>query len=231
MWINTRDYSPLELITFGVGCFLWIVVYFFTLHSIRRHQFMDIPLATVCGNIVWELLWSWVFKTDMGALFQWGYRIWFFLDCIIVWGAFRYGYKQITVPALRSRAAWLFGLGIGAWAPVLYYYIRIYDAPISHMGAYSGYILNVLISLLYLPLYLRLRDAPEGRLFSAPSAWAKAAGNVLINVFCFLHFHDGFLLSLCVLTSVFDGAYLYLLATDRSWPAKPLPSPASSVTL
>ena len=225
VWINTRDYSPLELLVFGVGCFLWIVVYLFTLRNIHRHQFMDIPLATVCGNIVWEFLWSWVFKTDMGALFQWGYRSWFFLDCLIVAGTFRFGYKQITLPELRRSAAALFAFGIVAWAPVLYYYIARYDAPISHMGAYSGYILNVLISVLYLPLYLRLRAQPEGALFSMGSAWAKAVGNVLINVFCFLHFRDGFLLSLCVLTSVFDVAFLLLLAADRR------PAPAFSPTL
>jgi hypothetical protein len=223
-WVNTRDYSVLELTVFGLGCLLWVVVYIITLHNIRRNRFVDIPLAAVCGNIVWEFLWSWVFQTDMGALFQWGYRIWFFLDCLIVVGAFRYGYKQITLPALRGHAAALFGFGILAWAPLLYYYINLYDAPISHNGVYSGYILNLPMSALFIPLYMRLRDQPEGQLFFRVSAWAKGVGTAFISAFCFLHYHDGFLLTLCVLTAVFDVAYLLLLAADRRPAAVPSPT-------
>ncbi|WP_080237777.1 transmembrane-type terpene cyclase [Spirosoma rigui] len=210
--LNLRNYTPLELITFGVGCFLWIMVYFYTLRSLRTKQFIEIPIVTITGNIVWEFLWSWVFVTDMGSLFMWGYRIWFFMDCVIVYGAFRYGYKQISIPTLSKRTPWLMVFGIAAWAPALYYYIKLYDAPISHMGAYSGYILNVMISATYIPLALRLCD---WSLFSYPASWCKAIGNLLINLFCFLHFTDGFLLSLCVLTTVFDVIFIYLFTVAR----------------
>jgi hypothetical protein len=221
--LNLKDYSPLEHVCFAVGCFLWIVVYFFTLRNLRRIRFIEIPIATVCGNIVWEFLWSWVFHTDMGELYQWGYRIWFFMDLFIVWGCFRYGDKQISIPALRRLAPRLMAFGILAWAPVLYFYIDRYDAPISHMGAYSGYILNVMISALYLPLALRLGD---WSLFSYPASWCKAVGNLLINVFCFLHFTDGFLLSLCVLTTVFDALFLVLFTQARRQAHRPAPQTA-----
>lgn len=211
-FINTVDYTPLELILFGAGCFCWIVVYFFTLRTIFRHQFVEIPLVTITGNIVWEFLWSWVFVTNMGSLFMWGYRIWFFMDCLIVYGAFRYGYKQISILSLARITPWLMAFGIAAWTPILYFYIKIYDAPISHMGAYSGYILNVMISATYIPLALRLGN---WALFSYPSSWCKLIGNLLINIFCFLHFTDGFLLSLCVLTTVFDVIFLYLFINAR----------------
>jgi hypothetical protein len=210
--LNLRDYTPLELITFGVGCFLWIVVYYHTLRNIFRQQFVEIPLVTICGNIVWEFLWSWVFVTDMGDLFMWGYRIWFFMDCLIVYGAFRYGHKQISITLLNRITPTLMALGIVAWTPVLYFYIKIYDAPISHMGAYSGYILNVMISATYLPMALRLNN---WSLFSYPASWCRMVGNLLINVFCFLHFTDGFLLSLCVLTTVFDVLFIYLFLESR----------------
>lgn len=221
--INLTDYTLLEHVCFGVGCFLWIVVYFFTLRNLRRIRFIEIPIATVCGNIVWEFLWSWVFRTDMGDLYQWGYRIWFFMDCVIVYGCFRYGYKQISIPALARVAPGLMAFGILAWSPVLYYYIKLYDAPVSHMGAYSGYILNVMISATYIPLALRLG---EWGWFSYPASWCKAVGNLLINVFCFLHFDDGFLLSLCVLTTVFDAIFLYLFAQARRTAPAPTRNPA-----
>jgi hypothetical protein len=212
-FINLKDYSPLELIVFGGGCLCWIVVYYYTIRSIIKNQFIEIPLITVCGNIIWEFLWSWVFFTNMGSLFQWGYRVWFFMDCFIVYGLFRYGYKQISIHVFRENSKGLILFTMLAWFPLLFFYIKNYDVPLSHMGAYSGYILNVMISALYIPLILRLDD---WKMFSYPAAWYKAIGNLLVNIFCFLHFDDWFLLSLCILTSILDAFYLYLLIHRKS---------------
>lgn len=211
--INQHDYTNLELITFGTGCFLWVVVYFFTLRNIQRHQFVEIPIVTIWGNIVWEFLWSWVFVPDMGSLFMWGYRVWFFMDCFIVYGAIRYGKKQISIPILRQHVGLLTGLGILGWLPLLYYYIAVYDAPLSHMGAYSGYLLNILISALYITQALRLNN---WTLFSYPAAWCKGIGTLLISVFCFLHFTDPFLLSMCVVTAILDGVYIVLFTRQST---------------
>jgi hypothetical protein len=41
-------------------------------------------------------------------------------------------------------------------------------------------------------------------------------GTILISVFCFLHFSDGFLLSMCVITGLLDVTYIYLLHRDHS---------------
>ena len=210
--LNLKDYTPLELATFGVGCFLWIVTYFFALKSIYQRQFIEIPVVTIWGNIVWEFLWSWVFVPDIGSLFMWGYRVWFFMDCFIVLGAFLYGHKQVTIPGLAKHFKLISFLGILAWIPLLYFYIDIYDAPISKMGAFSGYLLNILISGFYITLALRM----DWKLFSYPTAWCKGIGTLLISVFCFLHFTDGFLLSMCVVTGLLDAVYIYLFSRHRS---------------
>ncbi|NIJ52764.1 transmembrane-type terpene cyclase [Dyadobacter arcticus] len=211
--LNLKDYTVLELATFGVGCFLWIIVYFFTLKSIHKHKFIEIPVVTVWGNIVWEFLWSWVFVPDIGSLFAWGYRIWFFMDCFIVIGAFLYGQRQMNLPIFVKNFKLLSILGILAWIPLLYYYIDIYDYPLSKMGAYSGYILNIIISALYVTMSLRMN---QWKMFSYPAAWCKGVGTLLISVFCFLHFTDGFLLTMCVITGVLDAFYIYLFARERS---------------
>lgn len=210
--LNLHDYTPLELTVFCTGCFLWIVVYYFTLRAIYRIQFVEIPVVTVWGNIVWEFLWSWVFTPDMGSLITWGYRIWFFMDCCIVYNTFRYGSKQVGPVPIRRHFRVVSVLGLLAWLPLLYFYIDRYDAPISHMGAYSGYLLNILISALYITQALRIND---WTLFSYPTAWCKGVGTLLISVFCFLHFTDGFLLSMCIVTAMLDGVYIYLFTSQR----------------
>lgn len=207
--INLKDYTPYEHICFAVGCLLWVVVYGIT---IRTRQFVDIPLISVCANIAWEFLWSWVFVTDMGALYVWGYRVWFFLDCYIVYGLFRYGYKQIIIPGLAPKARLAAVCGIIGWGVMLYFYIKNYDAPISHMGAYSGYILSILMGVLYLTLFLSMNNLG---LFSYASVWCAGLGNLLVSLFCFSHFTDGFLLSMCGFTTLLNAAYILVFSRQR----------------
>lgn len=81
-----------------------------------------------------------------------------------------------------------------------------YDTPFSHMGAYSGYILNVMMSALYIPLLLHMRNsAPFNRL---AAAWCKGVGTLFISIFCFLKFEDPFLLSIGAVTTLLDGICL-----------------------
>jgi hypothetical protein len=210
--LNLKDYTLLELIFFGSGCVLWIVAYAFTIKNIVREKFIEIPLIAVCGNIAWEFLWSWVFVNNMGSLFVWGYRTWFFLDCFITYSLFRYGYKQITNPSLRSWAKPIIVFTSICWLFIFYFYIKNYDAPLSGMGIYSGIMLNVVMSALYISLYFNLNNRS---LFSAPIAWSKGVGTLLISVFSFLHFTDGFLLSLCVINAVLDGVYIYIVLAKK----------------
>ena len=205
--LNLEDYTITEQVFFCLGCLLWIVVYYVTIRNIFRKKFIEVPFITVCGNIAWEFLWSWVFITNMGSLLAWGYRIWFFMDCVIVYGLFLYGHKQISIPSLSKNSFWIIIGGIAAWFFMLYFYIDIYDAPISKMGAYSGFLLNVLISALYIPQFLRLNTKA---LFSLTIAWCKGIGTLLISVFCFLHFNDWFLFSLCIITALLDAAYIFI---------------------
>jgi len=204
--INLKDYTAAEHIFFAIGCLLWVFTYILVIKSIRNKQFVEVPIRAVCANFAWEFLWSWVFVTDMGSLYIWGYRIWFFLDCFIVWGLFRYGAKQIDIPQLAKKFhLWLI-FALASWGTMLYFFIKEYDVSITHMGAISGYILNVMMSAMYITLYLRMKDKSG---FSYTSAWLKGVGTLLISVFCFLHFgNNGWLLSMCLVTAVLDFVYI-----------------------
>jgi len=210
--LNLTDYTVAQHIFFALGCLLWVFTYIKVIHAIRKNAFIEIPLIAVTANFAWEFLWSFVFITDMGLLYVWGYRIWFFLDCFIVYGLFKDGYKQIETPSIRKFASPIIALAIAGWGLMLYYYIKIYDEPISHNGVFSGYILNVMMSALYIPLMLRMGATWQ---FSRWSAWLKGVGTLLITVFCFLKYDDGFLLSMCVVTTFLDAAYIYLIMTKK----------------
>jgi hypothetical protein len=214
--INLKDYTPFEHVCFAGGCLLWVVVYVFTIRGIRTRQFVDIPIISGCANIAWEFLWSWVFHTDMGELYVWGYRAWFFLDCYIVYGFFKYGYRQILIAPLARHARLVLLCGIVGWGVMLYFYIKLYDAPLSHMGAYSGYILSILMGTLYLTLFLSTNNLG---LFSYASVWWAGLGNLLVTLFCFSHFTDWFLLSMCLFTTLLNAAYIVIFTLQRRQPA------------
>jgi hypothetical protein len=210
--INLTDYTVAQHIFFALGCLLWVFTYIKVIHAIKKSAFIEIPLIAVTANFAWEFLWSFVFITDMGQLYVWGYRIWFFLDCFIVYGLFMDGHKQLVLASLRKHARAIIVFAIVSWGFILYYYIKIYDFPISHNGVFSGYILNVMMSALYIPLMLRMGATGQ---FSKWSAWFKGVGTLFITVFCFLKYTDGFLLSMCVITTILDAAYIYLIMTKK----------------
>lgn len=211
--INLTNYTITQHIFFALGCLLWVFTYLIVIKGLKKGAFIDIPLIAVTANVAWEFLWSFVFITDMGSLYVWGYRSWFFLDCFIVFGLFQNGYKQIGIAALRKISKAIIAFGIACWVLMLYYYIKNYDFPVSHNGVYSGYIINVMMSALYIPMLLRLGDSQQ---FSKWAGWLKGVGTLLISVFCFLRYTDGFLLSMCVVTALLDAGYIYLVMRNKT---------------
>lgn len=213
VWLNTTDYTPFELILFGVGCFGWVVSYVAILRRVLRNKFLEIPAGAVVANVAWEFLWGFTFTTSMGMVFAWGYRIWFFLDLFIVYMLFKYGWKQADIPVIARYFNAVSTFGIACWLAALYYFIREgYD---TSYGAISGYILNVMMSALYLVLIAKQSNNPQ--YFSEVVAWSKMLGTALLSVFNFMVRPDDYLLmTLYVATFVLDVAYIVAVRTLSS---------------
>jgi hypothetical protein len=206
--LNLKDYSVTEHVFFATGCILWVIAYLAVIFKIRTKQFIEIPIIAVCANFTWEIIWSFIFNTDMGLIYVWGYRLWFFLDCYIVYGLFKYGMKQVDIEPIKQHyGKILVGIMIGLFI-IQYYFIALYDVPTTRMGALSGYAINIIMSACYITLILRMKSV-EG--FSYLAGWCKGLGTFLIAIFCFMHFTDLFLLNLCVMTAILDGIYVAIL--------------------
>lgn len=212
VWLNTTDYTPFELILFGLGCFGWVVSYVAILRRVQKNRFLEIPAGAVVANVAWEFLWGFTFTTSMGMVFAWGYRIWFFLDLFIVYMLFKYGWKQADIPVIARSFNAASAFGIACWLVALYYFIRGgYD---TSYGAISGYILNVMMSALYLVLIAKQSNNPQ--YFSEVVAWSKMLGTALLSVFNFMvRPDDHLLMTLYVATLVLDVAYIVAVRTLR----------------
>ena len=185
-WINTKDYSSAALIWNGVGCLFWVITYAALVMEIRKRKFVEMPFFIAAGNITWELVWSFFYHPNTGKLYALSYQGAFLLDVFIFISILKYGEKQIEIPLIKKYFKWIAVSLFLLWLPLNYYYVyQGYDTPI---GANSGYILNLMISLLY-PLLL-LRGDPKN--FSPTVAWSKWIGTGCITVSMFIIYPENY---------------------------------------
>jgi hypothetical protein len=207
---NTKDYSMPQLILFGIAAAFWVIVYINVIRDIIKYKFVGIPALAVCANIAWEFLWSIMFYTNMGAMFEWGYRAWFILDVFIFYSVLKYGKIQFPVKLFQNRFQLILICAFLCWVAAIYALTKQFFDPI---GAVSAYLVNVHMSALYILFIVRF---PTEKSLSLGTAWYKMLGTALTSVFCFWVFPDQyFMLTLCVITFVLDMVYIFLLTKER----------------
>lgn len=210
-WFNTTDFTVFQLCLFAAGCFGWVVAYIGTAMTIWKHKVVEIPAGAVAANVAWEFVWGFIFGSTMGRFFTWGYALWCLQDLFITYSTFKYGYKQVSNPHLVRWFKPALAFGIVAWGFLIYFFVRGgYD---NGYGAITGYILNVMMSAMYILLLLQ-GNAKE---FSALVGWSKMIGTGLLSVFGYIvNRHNLFLMSLCAITLLLDLAYIALLHMRQS---------------
>lgn len=220
-WIN-HEYTDAQLILFGIGCFGWVIAYAFTWRQIITSKFVEIPWGAVVANIAWEFVWGFIFGSDMGFLFTLGYALWCVQDLYITWSLFKYGRQQLNSAVIARYFTPATAAAIVAWGVMIYFFVAGgYD---TGYGANSGYILNVMMSALYIDLVLR----HDVRKFSAVVAWSKGLGTALLSVFNFMVKPDmPFLLTLCVITGILDAIYIAAFYARRRAAAHAAPTAAA----
>lgn len=205
-WVNTTDYSISQLAWNGIGCLFWLVTYIVIIVNSRKTKFVEMPFVIAVGNISWEFIWSFFYHPNTGKFYVYGYQASFFLDLAIFWMVFKYGSKQIDIPTIKKYFKQiLIGL-ILIWVPLNYFFVK--EGFDTLIGANSGYILNLIISLLYPILYFR----NNGQLFSRLVSWSRFLGTACISVSMFLMYpNNHFLHTLAIACFIIDLCFtLYL---------------------
>lgn len=205
-WINTKDYSVPALIWNGVGCLFWVITYAALVKEILKRKYVEMPFFIAAGNLAWEFIWSVFYHPNTGKLYSLSYQGAFLLDLFIFYHVILYGHKQIEIPEIKKHFKAIAIVLLLMWIPLNYYYVA--EGLDTAIGANSGYILNLIISLLY-PLLL-LRGNPEN--FSTLVAWCKWFGTGCITVSMFLIYPDNyFVQTLGVCCFILDVIYAVIL--------------------
>ncbi|MCU0427700.1 MAG: hypothetical protein MUF71_18970 [Candidatus Kapabacteria bacterium] len=169
-----------------IGNVLWVIMYILIIVKARQHQFVEMPIFVITGNLVWEGLYGFVlpWNNNLNPILHWQINIWCLTDCIILFLAIKYASISISTPLVLKHIKSISGGLIIFWA-IFIYAIAISDIKSENAisanqdlirEAISAYILNILISTTYIFQYLRFYNH---RKFIPAIAWLKMIGTGL----------------------------------------------------
>jgi len=214
--LNFDNLNYYQMALFIIGCIFWLLTYIIYIKNIRAKQFVEIPLIVVGLNIAWEFIWSFPFGSSvgnyMGSAIQIGYGLWFFFDCFIFWGILKYGYKQFQNPFFRQNSK-IIAILVAIFGLIFFYTFNIsgYD---TQIGTISAYLDNIMISSLYIFLFVNQQDKT---LFSKSVAWYKMLGTGLISVALVWHWNDNyFLMFITTVVLILDIYYIIIVQKSRA---------------
>lgn len=205
--INTEDYDITGLIFNGIGCVFWVVAYVVLVWEIRKKKFVEMPAYVAGANLGWEFVWSTFFHPDTGLLYALSYVAAFLLDCYIFYSILRYGTKQPMSEAMKKHFK-LFAFGnLAFW--ILFNYFFTAEGYDTSIGANSGYIINVILSMQCLAMLFQSEDTKD---FSLLFAWCKMLGTGLITVSMFFFYPDNHMVQLLGVTClIVDNIFIQQL--------------------
>lgn len=219
-WINTEKYSTLVLVCFLTGCALWGVVYGIIFKEGAKYKFVEYPVMAMACAFGWEILMGLgiVRVTDMGKLFQLAYFLWFFMDCFIFYVMLKYGWKQMNSALGQRMFKFIYIFSIASWLALWFPFMKEYDDPI---GAYSGWVCNVVISSCF--VFQKLKEPNWG--CNRWIAVLKFMGTGLCSAVVFGNYYMNHTLVACVFVfSAFDLVYIYLVFTGpKTGDVNPVP--------
>ena len=205
-FFNLCDYSISDLIIVACGTLFWVISYIAVIRHGFKNKFIEMPLYVAAGNIAWEFVWSFLFKTNMGDFYYWGYRAWFFLDLFIFYLILRYGAKQFNIALIKKYIVPI-TIGITVFFGFFFYYFADggYDTPI---GATSAFFLSVGISTLYIILLLSNKNANN---FSLTAGVTRALGDTILTIFAINYTGIAIIAVMGVYVVILDIVYVLLL--------------------
>ena len=197
-WINLETYTITQLSFLFAGTLLWNIAYFVIIRNAVRHKKVEMPFLAVCSNIAWEFAWAFLLYTDLVRLFEWGLRIWFFLDVGIFILTVKYGASQMSRDILGKKFLPFLIILVLWWIPVFYFFET--EGLDTKMGTTSAYLITVVMASLF--VFNATRKAP-GLIATKTVAWTKFLGNTSMSVFVYMHHPEAHFLHLLTIAVFF----------------------------
>ena len=197
------DATIATLLQISSGLF-WTITYILIIRRSWRDKTYGMPLVAICANISWEFIYSFVYPHPQPQLFI--DYLWLLLDLGILLFYLRFGKKEFTSKLSPSLflPTFLFTLGFSALTILL-----ISQEFKEYIGIYAAFAQNLVMSILFIHLFLKREDAAGQSLYIA---LCKMIGTVFPSLLFYLYFPNSYLLILLYTgIFIFDLVYFLLL--------------------
>jgi len=194
----------------------WTIVYIKLIRVGLKEKTYGMPFLALALNFAWEGLYAYIGITNKFINIETFFiLIWFLLDIVIVYTYLKYGAKYLpSFKAKKIFTPWTELIFIMSFIIQYYFYLEFG----SSSKLYSAFILNLIMSILFINMLFTRQDTKGQNLIIAISKWL---GTLAPTIYFGLIERNNFILALGVFCSIFDIIYIYFLNNTKKTSVKP----------
>jgi hypothetical protein len=212
----------MELLLSALSGIAWTIVYIVAIRIGFRYKTYAMPVAALGLNIAWEWIYAINGLSNSPGFQSYVNLVWALGDVLILVTFFRYGRAEL--PSFVTRPMFI-AWGIGVVAVSVAIQLLFIGEFNTHSAAYSAFLQNLLMSGLFIAMFVSRRGARGQSLTIAIAKWiGTLAPTILLGVIQ----NSPFVLGIGIMCSIFDLAYIGLLLWARTKP--PLLAASMDVT-
>lgn len=203
-----------DIILQGLSGLFWIITYILIINKSVKDKTYGMPFITMCLNLSWEFVFAFIYKSDI--FHQIVCLIWYILDLIIACTFFKYGYKDFKKKYSLNKISFLVLIVFTLIYSFIFMVLApldfsiLFDGDILQSAGFIAYFQNLLMSILFVLMFLERRNLKGQSIFIAIFKWLGTLSVSIVNLSGLVSSNSTELFVI-FLIQVFDILYIYLL--------------------
>ena len=194
----------------------WIITYILIIYKSLKDKTYGMPLFALSLNLAWEFTFSFIYPPDGLVFAKIIFLTWFFLDLIILYTFFKYGYKNVKCKNIISKKSlYIFTIIIIIFSIVFMIlagndFSVLFENDITQASGFIANIQNLIMSILFVSMLLN-RGNTLGQ--SIAIAIFKWIGTLSVDILKFTNMLPSITTELFIIALIqfFDILYIYLI--------------------
>ncbi len=193
----------------------WTIVYLEAIRLGFRQRTYAIPVAALGLNIAWEWIYAVYDLAHDPQVQAYVNLVWGLADAVILYTFFRFGRNEFPKFVARPLfTAWGVGIVVASFL-IQWLFIAEFGMPGMKAAEYSAFLQNLLMSGLFIAMFVARRGSRGQSLVIAVAKWIGTLAPTIL--FGFLG-GSNFVTGIGLLCTVFDLAYIGLLIWSKQRP-------------
>ncbi|WP_052356855.1 transmembrane-type terpene cyclase [Faecalimicrobium dakarense] len=204
----------IDIILQGLSGLFWIITYILIIKKSVKDKTYGMPFLAMCLNLSWEFVFAFIYKSDI--FHQIVCFIWFILDLIIACTFFKYGYKDFKKKYSLSKISFFVLIVFTLISSFVFMILApldfsiLFDGDILQAAGFIAYFQNLLMSILFVLMFLERRNLKGQSIFIAIFKWLGTLSVSIMSLSGMVSSNPTELFVI-FLIQFFDILYIYLL--------------------